>query len=196
MDRFDIFLIGVGGQGIGLLSEVILRAADHAGHPVKGVDTHGLAQRGGIVRSRVRLGSNVYSPLTMAQSADLVVALERHEALRGMNLALRNGGTLLYYNTVWQPLAVRLDRAECIDEAVIAQECHRRNIREVKVLDETLTDARMQNMALLARIDRLGLIPEVDTDHYRAAMGDLMAGSMLEKNMALFEAGPADGDDD
>lgn len=196
MDRFDIFLIGVGGQGIGLLSEVILRAADHAGHPVKGVDTHGLAQRGGIVRSRVRMGSNVHSPLTMAQSADLVVALERHEALRGMNTALRNGGTLLYYNTVWQPLAVRLDWAESIDAAAIAQECHRRNIREVKVLDETLTDARMQNMALLARIDRLGLIPEVDTEHYRAAMGDLMAGSMLEKNMALFEARPADGDDD
>ncbi|MBP2645036.1 MAG: Pyruvate/ketoisovalerate oxidoreductase [Firmicutes bacterium] len=35
----DIYLIGVGGQGIGLLSEVLLRAADHAGFPVRGVDT-------------------------------------------------------------------------------------------------------------------------------------------------------------
>ncbi|MCU0237509.1 MAG: 2-oxoacid:acceptor oxidoreductase family protein, partial [Acidobacteria bacterium] len=50
-ERFDIFVIGVGGQGIGLLSETLVRAADHAGMPVKGVDTHGLAQRGGIVAS-------------------------------------------------------------------------------------------------------------------------------------------------
>ena len=28
VERFDIFLIGVGGQGIGLLSETLLRAAD------------------------------------------------------------------------------------------------------------------------------------------------------------------------
>jgi len=44
MERYSIFLIGVGGQGIGLLSEILLRAADHAGHRVKGVDTHGLAR--------------------------------------------------------------------------------------------------------------------------------------------------------
>jgi len=43
----DIFVIGVGGQGIGLLSETIIRAADYAGLPVKGVDTHGLAQTRG-----------------------------------------------------------------------------------------------------------------------------------------------------
>ena len=129
MDRFDIYLIGVGGQGIGLLSEIILRAADHAGHPVKGVDTHGLAQRGGIVRSQVRIGSRANSPLIRQGAADLVVALERHEALRGMNSALRDAGTLLYYNTVWQPLAVRLNQAPAVSEEMIAEECNRRTIR-------------------------------------------------------------------
>ena len=43
MKAFSVYLTGVGGQGIGLISEIILRAADHAGHPVKSVDTHGLA---------------------------------------------------------------------------------------------------------------------------------------------------------
>lgn len=186
MDRFDIYLIGVGGQGIGMLSEIILRAADHAGHPVKGVDTHGLAQRGGIVRSQVRIGAAAHSPLIQQGAADLVVALERHEALRGMNSALRNGGTLLYYNTVWQPLAVRLNQAEAVGEEMIQEECRRRAIREIKVFKEGLTDARLQNMVLLAHIDKLALIPEVGTEHYRLAMADLMAGSMLEKNQAIF----------
>ena len=29
MKAFNIYLTGVGGQGVGLISEVILRAADH-----------------------------------------------------------------------------------------------------------------------------------------------------------------------
>ena len=50
MEAFNAYLIGVGGQGIGMLSEILIRAADHAGHRVKAVDTHGLAQRGGRIR--------------------------------------------------------------------------------------------------------------------------------------------------
>ena len=80
MKTFNIYLSGVGGQGIGLLSELILRAVDHAGQPVKAVDTHGLAQRGGIVVSHIRIGPAVFSPLIRPHQADLVVALERHEA--------------------------------------------------------------------------------------------------------------------
>lgn len=188
MEEFNIYLIGVGGQGIGLLSEIFLRAADHAGHPVKGVDTHGLAQRGGIVKSQVRIGATANSPLIMRGAADLLVALERHEALRGMNTALRDGGTLLYYNTVWQPLAVRLGQAEEVSEGTIRDVCERRHIREVAVFQNDLTDARLQNIVLLAHIDKLELIPNISTSHYRSAMADLMDGRMLEKNCALFEA--------
>ena len=61
MKAFNIYLTGVGGQGIGLISEIIMRAADHGGHPVKSVDTHGLAQRGGIVVSQIRIGETVFS---------------------------------------------------------------------------------------------------------------------------------------
>ena len=109
-EKFDIFVIGVGGQGIGLLSEALIRAADHAGKTVRGVDTHGLAQRGGMVASHVRIGAGAHSPLVMAGQAEMVVALERHEALRGMNLYLQDGGTLVYYDAVWQPLDVRLKK--------------------------------------------------------------------------------------
>jgi indolepyruvate ferredoxin oxidoreductase beta subunit len=84
MNIFNIYLSGVGGQGIGLLSEIILRAADHAGHAAKAVDTHGLAQRGGIVVSQIRLGASAHSPLIPAGQADLAIGLERHEALRAM----------------------------------------------------------------------------------------------------------------
>lgn len=187
MNSFNIYLTGVGGQGIGLLSEVMLRAGDHAGLIVKGVDTHGLAQRGGIVVSCLRFGENIHTPLIFSREADLVVALERHEALRAINGSLKDGGTVVYYNTVWQPLDVRLGLAEEVSDAMVSEQCRRRNIREIKVLKPDLKNAQMQNIVVLARIDRHRLIPGVETGHFKMAMQDLMDGEMLSKNMRLFD---------
>jgi indolepyruvate ferredoxin oxidoreductase beta subunit len=187
MKEFNIYLTGVGGQGIGLLSEIILRAADHAGLPVKGVDTHGLAQRGGVVVSQIRIGEHVFSPLIRPGFADLVVALERHEALRGMIGYLGEGGVLIYYNAVWQPLEVRLKKVREISEARISQACQKRHVRHYSIYIEDLPDSRMQNVALLASIDKLNLIQEVETTHFLLAMKDLMTGKMLDLNVELFK---------
>jgi indolepyruvate ferredoxin oxidoreductase beta subunit len=187
MKDYNIYMTGVGGQGIGLLSEVLLRAADHAGYDVKAVDTHGLAQRGGIVVSQLRIGQTVYTPLIAEGDADLVVALERHEAMRGLHVMAKNNSILIYYDTVWQPLDVRLGQAREITAEELQNHCKQRGIRLVSVYDPELADARMQNIAVLARMDKLGLIEGIYTDHYRQAMEDLMAGSMLEKNLTLFD---------
>lgn len=187
MKIYNIYIAGVGGQGIGLLSEVLLRAADYAGFRAKGVDTHGLAQRGGIVTSHLRIGNRVHSPLIRAGQADVIVALERHEALRAMNIFLKDSGTLIYYNMVWQPLEVRLNQAQEVSEAAISAECQRRHIREIKVFEENLEDARMQNMVILSHINKYQLIPGVLTNHYMQALDDLLAGTVLEKNKRLFE---------
>lgn len=186
MKSTNIYLTGVGGQGIGLLAEILLRAADHASLRVKGVDTHGLAQRGGIVVSQLRIGDNVHSPLIPKGEADMVIGLERHETLRAMNLFLRDGGTVIYYNAVWQPLEVRLNEAQEISEEDISKQCIKRGIKEIKVFKDDLKDARMQNIVLLANIDRHHLIPGVQTEHYIKAMEDLMEGNMLKNNMKLF----------
>lgn len=188
MDSFNIYLAGVGGQGIGLLSEMILRAADHAGHKVKGVDTHGLAQRGGIVVSQIRMGEHVFSPLIPQGQADLVIALERHEALRAVALFGKAGGYLVYYNTVWQPLGVRLGELQEVTESELQAQCRQSRIGCEEVFESALEDARMQNVAVLACIARKELIPGISARHYRQAMDDLMAGDRLAKNMALFEA--------
>jgi indolepyruvate ferredoxin oxidoreductase beta subunit len=188
MKQFSIYLSGVGGQGIGLLSETLLRAADYAGHSVKGVDTHGLAQRGGSVVSQIRIGSEVHTPLVSRHQADLLISLERHEALRSLTEFAKEGATLIYYNTVWQPLDVRLGRVAEVSSKSLGDLCRQMGVKCIEVFHPDLEDARMQNVALLARIDKEGLVPSVKSDHYRQALKDLMAVSMLEKNMALYEA--------
>lgn len=182
----NIYITGVGGQGIGMLSEALIRAADHAGLAVKGVDTHGLAQRGGIVVSHLRVGGDIHSPLIPEGQADIAVALERHEALRALNGFVKDGGALVWYDTVWQPLEVRVGAAPEVAREAVAKECERRTVKNIRVRVDDLPDTRMQNIALLAAICRDGLIPGVAKEHYGAAMGDLMDGKMLEKNRALF----------
>jgi indolepyruvate ferredoxin oxidoreductase, beta subunit len=186
MDAFNIYLAGVGGQGIGMLSEIIVRAADHAGLMVRSVDTHGLAQRGGVVVSQVRIGPKVFTPLIAAHSAHLVAALERHEALRALNQAAAAGATLVYYDTVWQPLPVRLKEAPETTAAQVEAACREKSVKLFRIHRPEIKQARMQNMAVLHLIDREQLIPGIQSTHYRQAMGDLMTGAMLEHNSALF----------
>lgn len=187
MKPFNIYLIGVGGQGIGLLSEVLLRASDYAGWQVKAVDTHGLAQRGGVVVSNLRLGEKVFSPLVPGGEADLVVALERHEALRGLKIASRDGGTLVYYDTVWQPLDVRLNHSKAVQVSDIHQVCQARHIKDYVVFHPALEDIRMQNTAVLATIHKNELIPGIQEAHYKKAMEDLLQGTVLKLNLTLFK---------
>lgn len=186
MNNFNIYLCGVGGQGIGLISEVMLRAADCAGLPAIGVDTHGLAQRGGIVASQIRIGTEVFSPMVSQQSADVVVSLETTEALRGAIEFLKPEGTLVYFDARWQPLPVRMGKAKEINPEEIEKFCSDNSFKLVRVSAEDLPDPRMQNIALLAEICRHNLVSGVEPGHYEAAMQDLMKGTMLEKNLELF----------
>ncbi|MGD9972584.1 MAG: 2-oxoacid:acceptor oxidoreductase family protein [Desulfatirhabdiaceae bacterium] len=184
---FNIYMTGVGGQGIGMLSEVLLRAADYAGYDVKAVDTHGLAQRGGMVVSHLRIGKQVYAPLIPKGEADLAVSLERHEAFRALLHMLKPGGVLIYYDAVWQPLSVRLGQTKTVTESDIRTVADKAGIRIIPVFKPDLPDARMQNIVTLAHIHRNGLIPEITAAHYLQAMTDLMSGGMLEKNRRIFD---------
>jgi len=186
MAPFNAYLTGVGGQGIGLLSEVLIRAADRAGLRVMSVDTHGLAQRGGVVISQIRIGEGVFSPLISSGTADLVLALERHEALRGMQAVLKDNGTLVYYDAVWQPLEVRLNRAPEVTRQTISDYCRSRGIREIRVFQADLADARMQNMVTLGVLSRHRIPPGIEPDHFEGALRDLLAGKLLEENLSLF----------
>lgn len=182
----NIHIVGVGGQGIGLLSETLIRAYDYAGHTVRGADTHGLAQRGGIVSSSLRVGPEVFSPLIENGQADVVLALERTEALRSMICMLKDGGTLVYYDAYWQPLPVRLGEADDVTAEKIQEYADAHGIYVKKVSDENLPDVRMQNMVLLSRALEERLLPDLEAEHVKSALADLLPEKILEANLSLF----------
>jgi indolepyruvate ferredoxin oxidoreductase beta subunit len=81
MARFDLVIVGVGGQGAILASDIIGRAAVMEGMPVRAAETHGMAQRGGAVENHVRIGS-IHGSLIPAYGADCLMSMEPLEALR------------------------------------------------------------------------------------------------------------------
>jgi indolepyruvate ferredoxin oxidoreductase beta subunit len=92
----NIFVAGVGGQGILKFSNLLCEVAMNAGLDVKKSEIHGMAQRGGSVTTHVRFGEKVYSPLIPQGSADFIVSMEHLESLRHIAFLDRNAGKLIY----------------------------------------------------------------------------------------------------
>ncbi|MCK5267713.1 MAG: 2-oxoacid:acceptor oxidoreductase family protein, partial [Spirochaetes bacterium] len=59
----NVLMVGVGGQGIILSSDILAQAALNAGLDVKKSEIHGMSQRGGSVFSHIRFGEKVFSPV-------------------------------------------------------------------------------------------------------------------------------------
>lgn len=101
----SIVLVGVGGQGILLASEITAQAAIACGYDVKTNEVHGMAQRGGSVLAQIRYGQKVYSPLVAKREAKVLYSLERIEALRFQDF-LAPGGLAVVNEQVLVPVTV------------------------------------------------------------------------------------------
>ncbi len=118
----NIYVCGVGGFGIGSVTGILSRAATIDHLDSMGSETHGLAQRGGVVVSTLRIGRKLSgSPLIIKGNADIVFALEPLEALRAIPF-VKADGTVIYNTQRFQPLSVRLGVARYPDRHEIESE--------------------------------------------------------------------------
>ncbi|MGC8981334.1 MAG: 2-oxoacid:acceptor oxidoreductase family protein [Minisyncoccia bacterium] len=82
MKKFNLIIGGVGGQGQITLMQILANACLLKNFDVKSSEVHGLSQRRGSVEVHLRFGKNIFSPLVKEGDVDLVIALEKQEALR------------------------------------------------------------------------------------------------------------------
>jgi indolepyruvate ferredoxin oxidoreductase beta subunit len=78
----NVLIVGVGGQGVIMVSKALAALCMERGLQVKQSEVHGMAKRGGAVFSHVRFGTQVWSPTIAKGEADILVALEWAEGLR------------------------------------------------------------------------------------------------------------------
>ena len=96
MEPYNIYICGVGGQGIIKTSIVIGEAAMKSDMGVVMSEVHGMAQRGGVVSTELKIGDSK-SPIIEKGSADLLIAFEPMEALRAIPKASKD--TYVVVNT-------------------------------------------------------------------------------------------------
>ena len=129
--KYNIQLVGVGGQGVLLASTVLGNAAVAEGLEVAMSEVHGMAQRGGSVQSTVRIGHEICSPLIPKGGADLLLGFEPAETLR--NITSVNKDSYIITNTspvvpisvsigqgVYPPLEEILDALRSVNDHVVA----------------------------------------------------------------------------
>ena len=189
LDRlFNVSLVGVGGQGILLTSDVLALAAMHAGLDVKKSEIHGMSQRGGSVVSQVRFGAKVHSPIIPDGQSDVLVSFERTEALRYAHLA-KPGAKILVNDMDRIPVTVSSGLQAPVQDA---------DRRLAAYPGLTLIDAnplaiqagnlRAANVVLMGALS--AFVP-FDEGHWQAAMRERIPAKLLEINLRAFAAGRA-----
>ncbi|MBN1592055.1 MAG: indolepyruvate oxidoreductase subunit beta [Candidatus Coatesbacteria bacterium] len=183
----NVLLVGVGGQGILLASEVISQAAMNDGFDVKKSEIHGMAQRGGVVSSHVRYAERVYSPLIMKGTADVLVSFEKAEAYRWLEY-LKPGGMIVTNTTEIIPPVLNVLGKEYPHDILDRMKKQGLKVVVVDASDaaEKLGNPRAMNMVLLGAIsDLLGFTAET----WHSALNMRVPKKHLDLNLKAFEEG-------
>lgn len=189
MKKRDLLMVGVGGQGIVLASDILGEVALAAGYDVKKTDTLGMAQRGGSVVSHVRIADKVWSPLIKEGDVDVLVAFEKLEAAR-WSYYLHPGGVAIVNNQSTPPLSVGLGTHRYPGDKEIEGTLRQRADR-IYFVDGTdkakeLGDIRTLNMIMLGCVSFL--LP-IDADIWKDCISQRLSPKILKMNMAAFDKG-------
>ncbi len=88
--KYQILIAGFGGQGVVFLVKVLSICAGKKGIKFLGTENHGMSQRGGSVSSHIKIG-NFFSPLIDYAQADLLIGLDRDEAILNLPCLKKKG---------------------------------------------------------------------------------------------------------
>jgi indolepyruvate ferredoxin oxidoreductase, beta subunit len=147
MDKtFNILMVGVGGQGIIMASDIVSLAAMNSGLDVKKSEIHGMSQRGGSVFSHIRFGKKVYSPVISQGEADVLFSLEVMETFRWLNYANTDTAVICLKNKIC-PQGV--DKYPEGLEEELSRTCSKLSFVDPEPLKEKIGDARFINVALV-----------------------------------------------
>ena len=178
-------LVGVGGQGAILISKIMTNGFMKAGFDVKQSEVHGMAQRGGSVSTQVRWGDRVYGPVFGKGEADIMVALERMEAVRYADF-LKPGGVAIINDYAIKSTTIASGAEEypqgCVEDM---QKKFKTIVLKAGEIAIELGNAKCMNVVLFgAMCDSLG----VDID-WEEVVAETVPAKVKELNLKAFRAG-------
>jgi indolepyruvate ferredoxin oxidoreductase beta subunit len=190
MEPKKIVVIGVGGQGNLLATNLLGEAALSLGMPVVASEIHGMAQRGGIVESAVLLG-DISSPIISPGESDVFLCFEPLETLRGLSKCNRK--TVVITNTrskqpftaalgqgVYPPLEEMMSLIKAKIDKVIAF--------DGSALAEKAGNPLSLNMVMLGALIGSETIP-ISAADMKETISTSTKKAFLESNLKAFDLG-------
>ena len=184
---YNVLIVGVGGQGIILASDVLGRVAARHGYDVKKNEIHGMAQRGVSVSSHVRFGKKVSSPIIKLGEADVLLSFEQIETLRYFQFLSKDGQVILNDQKILPP-AVFTGQQEY--PAGIIEKIKEKAPKSVIVngveVAQKVGNAKAVNVILLGVLSKYLDIP-VNT--YEEVLRESLKPKLVDLNLRAFNEG-------
>ena len=187
MESKNILLVGVGGQGIVLASEIMSEFFKRQGYDVKKSEVHGMAQRGGIVSSHVRIGKKVYSPMIEKGNADIMLSFEKMEALRWLYY-VKKDGIIVSSNVKMVPPIVStgaFEYPEDVEERVLKERPDAKILDIVSALKELGND-KVSNVIM---IGALSTMFDFEPEKWLEVIKEAVPKKVVDVNIKAFQKG-------
>ena len=187
MERNNIMIVGVGGQGTLLASKLLGRILLEQGYDVKVSEVHGMSQRGGSVVTYVRYGEKIYSPIIDKGQADMILSFELLEAARWVEY-LKKDGILLTNTQQINPMPVITGAAkypEALSDKLSALPIEL-DAMDALSLAEKAGSSKAVNLVLLGRLSRYF---DFTVEQWMAAIEKSVPEKFLEMNKKAFLLG-------
>lgn len=183
----NILLVGVGGQGILLASEILSETFMLAGFDVKKSEIHGMSQRGGSVVSHVRYGREVFSPIVPEGEGDILFGFELMETYRYLPL-LKPGAAVIANDLRIPPASVLMGKEsypEGLDRLIAGRFPDFLLVDGQKLAAEA-GNQRAANTVLLGAVSKR---LDVAEDYWLQALESMVPRKALDVNRKAFMLG-------
>lgn len=192
----NIFICGVGGQGLVLLTTVIGNACAKIGMKVVTGEMYGLSQRSGAVSVHLRIGEDVFSPLIPYGEADILLSLESIETLRYVEYLKKNGVVLMNKRIMHPPVETskiitsKDAKYLTVEDIVSKLKNWTPNIAVVDALSlaRESGNVRTENTVFLGCLSALEAFP-VDENAVRESIAEAVPQKTVEQNLKAFDLG-------
>ncbi len=183
--KFDLVIVGVGGQGTLLASKILGRLALKEGCGVKVSEVHGMSQRGGSVITHVRVGDRVHSPIVTPGEADYLLSFELLEAARAASF-LKPDGVVIVNAQEILPMPVITGSAAYPEDALSGLGDHRIEKADALQIAKECGNQKALNLVLLGMLSKH--LP-FEESAWIEAIGACVPRKTLEVNIAAFNRG-------
>ena len=192
----NIFICGVGGQGLVLLTTVIGNACAKSGVKVITGEMYGLSQRSGAVSVHLRIGEDAFSPLIPYGEADILLSLEAIETLRYLEYLKKDGVILMNKRVMHPPIETSKIVTEkgskyiTLEDIVAKLKSWTQNIAVVDALKlaKESGNMRTENTVFLGCLSTLEAF-KVDERAIRESISEAVPKKTIEQNLKGFDLG-------